>query len=110
MPGQVRMTGQLQHRLVLTVGAGSREEILRSLCPCRGITPRRGVPIGNLQGLTRHTAYWACKVGCARQDGRMIIAGEMHQLPNFKQRKKGLRFTVFGLPQGSLPAVFLSFA
>lgn len=68
-----------QHRsYVPTVGVSSFEETLRQMCLYWGVTPLRGAPACDMQGLIRHADAWACRIGYASKGDRIVIVGGSH--------------------------------
>ncbi|MEX0643275.1 MAG: pyruvate kinase [Pirellulales bacterium] len=68
-----------QHRsFVPTVGVSSCEETLRQMCLYWGVTPLRGAPACDMQGLIRHADHWACRMGYAVKGDRIVIVGGSH--------------------------------
>jgi pyruvate kinase len=68
-----------QHRsYVPTVGVSSCEETLRQMCLYWGVTPLRGAPACDMQGLIRHADGWACRLGYAAKGDRIVIVGGSH--------------------------------
>jgi pyruvate kinase len=68
-----------QHRsFVPTVGVSSSEETLRQMCLYWGVTPLRGAPATDMQGLIKHADDWACRTGYAKKGDRIVIVGGSH--------------------------------
>ncbi|MEX2168751.1 MAG: pyruvate kinase [Pirellulales bacterium] len=68
-----------QHRsFIPTIGVSTREATLRQMCLYWGVTPLRGAPARDMQGLIRHTDEWACRTGFARRGDRVVIVGGSH--------------------------------
>lgn len=68
-----------QHRsFIPTIGVSTRESTLRQMCLYWGVTPLRGAPARDMQGLLRHTDAWACRTGFARAGDRVVIVGGSH--------------------------------
>jgi pyruvate kinase len=68
-----------QHRsYVPTVGVSSSEETLRQMCLYWGVTPLRGAPATDMQGLIQHADKWACRMGYAAKGDRLVIVGGSH--------------------------------
>jgi pyruvate kinase len=68
-----------QHRsFVPIVGVSGCEETLRQMSLYWGVTPLRGAPATNMQGLIKHADAWACRVGCAKKGDRIVIVGGSH--------------------------------
>jgi len=60
------------------VGVSSCEETLRQMCLYWGVTPLRGAPACDMQGLIRHADRWACRLGYAQMRDRIVIVGGSH--------------------------------
>jgi pyruvate kinase len=68
-----------QHRsFAPTVGVSSSEATLRQMCLYWGVTPLRGAPATDMQGLIKHADEWACRVGYATKGDRIVIVGGSH--------------------------------
>jgi pyruvate kinase len=68
-----------QHRsFVPTVGVSSCEDTLHQMCLYWGVTPLRGAPACDMQGLIRHADEWACRMGYASKGDRIVIVGGSH--------------------------------
>jgi pyruvate kinase len=68
-----------QHRsYVPTVGVSASEETLRQMCLYWGVTPLRGAPATDMQGLIKHADEWACRAGYATRGDRIVIVGGSH--------------------------------
>lgn len=68
-----------QHRSYIpTVGVSSSDATLRQMCLHWGVTPLRGAPATDMQGLIRHADEWACRTGYARMGDRIVILGGSH--------------------------------
>jgi pyruvate kinase len=68
-----------QHRgYVPTVGVSSTEATLRQMCLYWGVTPLRGAPATDMQGLIKHADEWACQAGYAKKGDRIVIVGGSH--------------------------------
>ena len=68
-----------QHRsYVPTVGVSSSDATLRQMCLYWGVTPLRGAPATDMQGLIKHADEWACRVGYATKGDRIVIVGGSH--------------------------------
>jgi pyruvate kinase len=63
---------------VPTVGVSSSEETLRQMCLYWGVTPVRGAPATDLQGLIMHADALACRAGYATRGDRIVIVGGSH--------------------------------
>jgi pyruvate kinase len=63
---------------VPTVGVSSAEETLRQMCLYWGVTPLRGAPATDLQGLIKHADSLACRAGYASRGDRIVIVGGSH--------------------------------
>jgi pyruvate kinase len=63
---------------VPTVGVSSSEETLRQMCLYWGVTPRRGAPATDMQGLIKHADDLACRGGYASPGDRIVIVGGSH--------------------------------
>jgi pyruvate kinase len=63
---------------VPTVGVSSSEETLRQMCSYWGVTPLRGAPATDLQGLIKHADSLACRAGYASRGDRIVIVGGSH--------------------------------
>ena len=67
-----------QRSNVPTIGVSSKESTLRKMCLYWGVTPLRGAPACDMQGLIRHTDEWSRKVGLAKHGDRIVIVGGSH--------------------------------
>jgi len=68
-----------QHRsFVPTIGVSSSEETLRKMCLFWGVTPIRGAPACDTQGLIRYMDAWAIEKGLAKPGDRIVIVGGSH--------------------------------
>jgi pyruvate kinase len=68
-----------QHRsYVPTLGVSSTEATLRQMCLYWGVTPLRGAPATDMQGLIKHADEWACRIGYAAKGDRIVIVGGSH--------------------------------
>ena len=59
-------------------GVSSCEETLRQMCLYWGVTPLRGAPATDMQGLIRHADEWARREGYAKKGDRIVIVGGSH--------------------------------
>jgi pyruvate kinase len=67
-----------QRSFIPTIGVSSREATLRQMCLYWGVTPVRGAPARDMQGLIRHIDEWACRTGFAKRGDRVVIVGGSH--------------------------------
>jgi len=68
-----------QHRsYVPTIGVSSSEQTLRRMCLFWGVTPLRGAPACDTQGLIRFMDAWAIEHGLATKGDRIVIVGGSH--------------------------------
>lgn len=67
-----------QRNLVPTLGVSTKESTLRKMCLYWGVTPLRGAPACDMQGLIRHTDEWARGEGIAEKGDRIVIVGGSH--------------------------------
>ena len=68
-----------QHRsYVPTLGISSSEATLRQMCLYWGVTPLRGAPATDMQGLIKHADEWSCHEGYAIKGDRIVIVGGSH--------------------------------
>jgi pyruvate kinase len=63
---------------VPTLGVSASEETLRQMCLYWGVTPLRGAPATDLQGLIKHADALACRAGYATRGDRIVIVGGSH--------------------------------
>ena len=86
-----------QHRsFVPTIGVSSRESTLRQMCLYWGVTPIRGAPARDIQGLIKHADEWACRAGYAAKGDRIVIVGGSHLAagPHFEEMAGGVHDVV----------------
>jgi pyruvate kinase len=76
--GKTALALSQQRNLVPTVGVSTKESTLRKMCLYWGVTPLRGAPACDVQGLIRHTDEWARTVGMASPGDRIVIVGGSH--------------------------------
>jgi pyruvate kinase len=76
--GKTALALSQQRSFVPTVGVSSKESTLRKMCLYWGVTPLRGAPACDMQGLMRHTDDWARNVGMAKPGDRVVIVGGSH--------------------------------
>jgi pyruvate kinase len=68
-----------QHRSYIpTLGISTSEATLRRMCLYWGVTPLRGAPATDMQGLIRHADEWARREGYAKKGDRLVIVGGSH--------------------------------
>lgn len=67
-----------QRNLVPTVGVSTKESTLRKMCLYWGVTPLRGAPACDMQGLIRHADGWVCNEGLAQKGDPIVIVGGSH--------------------------------
>lgn len=67
-----------QRNLVPTVGVSTKESTLRKMCLYWGVTPLRGAPACDMQGLIMHADEWARREGIAEPGDRIVIVGGSH--------------------------------
>jgi pyruvate kinase len=68
-----------QHRSYIpTMGISTSEVTLRQMCLYWGVTPLRGAPATDMQGLIRHADEWSCQQGYAKKGDRIVIVGGSH--------------------------------
>ncbi|MGI9457199.1 MAG: pyruvate kinase [Aeoliella sp.] len=67
-----------QRSTVPTIGVSTEESTLRKMCLYWGVTPLRGAPACDMQGLIKHTDQWARNVGLAKEGDRVVIVGGSH--------------------------------
>lgn len=76
--GRTALALSQQRSFVPTIGVSSRDSTLRQMCLYWGVTPLRGAPARDMQGLLRHTDEWACRIGFAKRGDRVVIVGGSH--------------------------------
>jgi len=76
--GRTALALSQQRSHVPTVGVSSSEATLRQMCLYWGVTPLRGAPATDMQGLIKHADEWACRVGYAARGDRIVIVGGSH--------------------------------
>lgn len=76
--GRTALALSQQRSLVPTIGVSSKESTLRKMCLYWGVTPLRGAPATDMQGLIRHTDEWAREVGFCTKGDRIVIVGGSH--------------------------------
>jgi pyruvate kinase len=68
-----------QHRsFIPTLGISTSEVTLRQMCLYWGVTPLRGAPATDMQGLIKHADEWARREGYAKKGDRIVIVGGSH--------------------------------
>jgi len=68
-----------QHRSYIpTLGISTSEVTLRQMCLYWGVTPLRGAPATDMQGLIRHADEWSRREGYAKKGDRIVIVGGSH--------------------------------
>ena len=68
-----------QHRsFIPTLGISTSEVTLRQMCLYWGVTPLRGAPAADMQGLIKHADEWARREGYAKKGDRIVIVGGSH--------------------------------
>lgn len=68
-----------QHRsFTPTIGVSTCEQTLRKMCLYWGVTPLRGAPATNTQGLIRYMDSWSIEQGFAAAGDRIVIVGGSH--------------------------------
>lgn len=76
--GKTALALSQQRNTVPTIGVSTRESTLRQMCLYWGVTPLRGAPASDMQGLIRHSDQWARSVGFATKGDRIVIVGGSH--------------------------------
>lgn len=67
-----------QRNLTPTVGVSTKESTLRKMCLYWGVTPLRGAPACDMQGLIRHADAWVCSESLAEKGDPIVIVGGSH--------------------------------
>jgi pyruvate kinase len=76
--GKTALALSQQRNFVPTIGVSTRESTLRKMCLYWGVTPLRGAPACDMQGLIRHSDSWAREVGLVSTGDRIVIVGGSH--------------------------------
>lgn len=61
-----------------TVGVSTCDATLRKMCLYWGVTPLKGAPACDMQGLIRYMDSWARRQGFAQKGDRIVIVGGSH--------------------------------
>jgi pyruvate kinase len=85
-----------QRNLVPTMGVSTKESTLRKMCLYWGVTPVRGAPACDMQGLIRHADEWARTTCGAKKGDRIVIVGGSHLTagPDGEQMASGVHDVV----------------
>ncbi|WP_442484684.1 pyruvate kinase [Aeoliella sp. SH292] len=85
-----------QRNLVPTMGVSTKESTLRKMCLYWGVTPVRGAPACDMQGLIRHADEWARHTCGAKKGDRIVIVGGSHLTagPDGEQMASGVHDVV----------------
>lgn len=76
--GRTAMALSQQRSFVPTIGVSTSEETLRKMCLYWGVTPIRGAPAFDTQGLIRFMDEWSIAKGFAEKGDRIVIVGGSH--------------------------------
>lgn len=76
--GNTALALSQQRNFVPTLGVSTRESTLRKMCLYWGVTPLRGAPACDVQGLIKHTDAWARSEGLVAKGDRVVIVGGSH--------------------------------
>lgn len=76
--GRTALALSQQRNFVPTIGVSSCEQTLRKMCLLWGVTPLRGAPACDTQGLIRFMDAWAIEQGFATKGDRIVIVGGSH--------------------------------